>query len=110
MKYYLRTTPITASWSPEEVQRKLIRIQNSSNVWAYAYNGEDEPGTLYLQFKGAHGGPDDIYMYYDVPSKVYRKFIVAPSKGHFFHVNIRNRYKYRKLTGDKRGKLPNAVW
>ena len=64
---------------------------------------------MYIQFKGRDGGPDDIYMDCDVPIRVYRRFVTATSKGHFFWQYIRNNYKYRKLTGDKRGKLPNAV-
>lgn len=101
-----------ASWSPQEIQRKLIRVTNSSNVWAYAYNISEGKnlGTLYIQFKGKNGGPGDLYQYYDVPVNVYRKWITAPSKGHFFWANIRDVYLYRKLTGDKRGKLQNATW
>lgn len=107
----IRHAKITAaSWRRQELQRKLIRVAHSSNVWAYAYNGDSDPGTLYIQFKGKNGGPGDLYAYYYVPYKVYKKWITAPSKGHFFWANIRDVYLYNKLTGDKRGKLKNAVY
>ena len=32
------------------------------------------------------------YDYYGVPESVYRAFLAAPSKGEFFHDNIRDRY------------------
>ena len=101
-----------ASWNRQELQRKLIRVAHSSNVWAYAYNlsNNSDLGTLYIQFKGNKGGPGDLYAYYDVPLRVYKKWITAPSKGHYFWVNIRDVYLYNKLTGDKKGKLRNAVY
>ena len=69
----------------------------------------DNKGDLVIQFKGNKGGPGDIYMYFDVPIKLWRQFIGAPSKGHFFWVYIRNNFTYRKLTGDKKTKLKNGV-
>lgn len=38
----------------------------------------------------------DVYDYYDVPSEVYEKFMVADSKGAFFHNNIREKYRFHK--------------
>lgn len=83
----------------------------SSNVWAYAYDIEmgENIGTLYVQFKNRDGGPGDIYEYIAVPIKAWRKFVTAPSKGHYFWKAIRNKFRYRKLTGDKKGKLANAI-
>lgn len=94
----------------KDVTDAMQRVK-SSNVWAYAYNIEsgENIGTLYVQFKNIKGGPGDIYEYIAVPLKAWRKFITAPSKGHYFWKAIRNKFKYRKLTGDKKGKLPNAV-
>jgi hypothetical protein len=102
---------ITASISSREITRNMVRVR-SSNVWSYAIdikkNG-DNFGDVYTQFKGKNGGPGDIYVYYDVPVKLYRKWVSAPSKGHYFWQYIRNNFKYSKLTGDRRGKLRNAV-
>lgn len=95
--------------STREMMKKLIRVK-SSNLWSYAFQPKDyNTGTMMIQFKGASGGPDDVYVYYDVPTKLWQKFVAAPSKGHFLWEYIRNVFKYSKLTGDKRTKLPNGI-
>lgn len=102
---------VTAAISSRDLSAKLSRVK-SSNLWSYAFDikdAKDKFGTMLIQFKGTKGGPGDIYQYFDVPVNLWRRFISAASKGHFFWVYIRNNFKYRKLTGDKRGKLPNAV-
>lgn len=105
------TEEITAAISTKEITKRLVRTK-SSNVWAFGVNVKnfnDDVADVFAQFKNSDGSPGDIYIYYDVPVKVYRRWVVAPSKGHFFHKYIRNNFKYSKLTGDKRGKLPNAI-
>lgn len=89
----------------------LMRVK-SSNVWAIGIEVNDKDrrqGNLYVQFKGKNGGPGDVYRYYDVPITLYRKFISAPSAGHFVWKYLRNNFQYSKLTGNRRGKLPNAI-
>lgn len=102
---------VTAAISSRDLSKKLQRVK-SSNLWSYAFDikdAKDKFGTMLIQFKGTKGGPGDIYQYFDVPVNLWRRFISAASKGHFFWVYIRNNFQYRKLTGDKRGKLPNAI-
>ena len=103
---------ILASISSRDITKSMVRVK-SSNIWAYNLNVKDakkQVGDLYIQFKGPHGGSDGgVYVYYDVPVRVYRQLVSASSKGHTFWQLIRNRYRYSKLTGDKRGKLRNAV-
>lgn len=102
---------IFASMSSKDLTKNMVRVR-SSNIWAYNINvrkADDRTGDVYVQFKGPNGGPDDIYVYYDVPVVVYRKWHTAPSKGHFFYQYIRNNFKYAKLTGDKKTKLKNGV-
>lgn len=95
--------------STKDFIKKLIRVK-SSNLWSYAFQPKDyNKGDMLIQFKGANGGPDDIYIYYDIPTKIWQKFVASPSKGHFFWQYIRNVAKYAKLTGDKRTKLPNGI-
>jgi hypothetical protein len=96
--------------SGRDITDRLIRCR-SSNVWAYGYDNKDNKnvGTAYVQFKNATGGPGDIYRYYDVPLFVWKKFLAGPSKGHNVWKYLRNSFKYSKITGDKRGKLKNAV-
>lgn len=101
---------VTAA-SAREIASKMIRVA-SSNIWSYAINiknAKDKVGDVVVQFKGKRGGPGDVYMYYDVPIITWRKWLSATSKGHYFWQAIRNNFLYRKLTGDKRGKLKNAV-
>lgn len=102
---------INAAISTRDLTKNMVRVK-SSNVWGYNINiksRKDKTGDVVVQFKGKNGGPDDIYIYYDVPIKIFRKWHSAPSKGHYFWKYIRNYYKYSKLTGDKRGKLQNAI-
>lgn len=96
---------------PRDIVKDLIRV-NSSNVWAYGAelkNEEKDIGDIYVQFKGPKGGPGDIYRYLDVPMKLWQKFISYPSKGAFIWKYLRRNFLYSKLTGDKKGKFPNAV-
>lgn len=79
---------IEASISTRDLTKNLVRVK-SSNIWAYAINikdRKDKTGDVVVQFKGRNGGPDDIYIYYDVPVMVYRRWISASSKGHYFWV------------------------
>lgn len=101
--------PILAAISSRDLSKKMMRV-SSSNIWSMGFDpGQNNLGRLIIQFKGQHGGPGDIYLYYDVPNKIYQKMITAPSKGHAFWIHIRNRYKYSKLTGDKKAKTPWGV-
>lgn len=102
---------IMAAISTREIAKNMVRVK-SSNVWSYNINIRDygdDTGDVYVQFKGDKGGPGDVYVYYDVPVNLYRRWHSAPSKGHYFWRYIRNNFKYSKLTGDKRGKLANAI-
>ena len=102
---------IVAAINTRNLTKNLVRVR-SSNVWAYAINirdRKDKTGDVIAQFKGKNGGPGDIYIYYDVPVNLYRRWVGAPSKGHFFWQYIRNNFQYSKLTGNKRGVLPNAI-
>lgn len=106
-----RQAVITAAINTRDITKNMVRVK-SSNVWSYGVNirkNGDKTGDVLCQFKGPNGGPGDLYIYYDVPVRVYRRWHTAPSKGHYFWQYIRNNYKYSKLTGDKRGKLKNAI-
>lgn len=101
---------IMAAISAKDVTKNMVRVK-SSNVWSYAININkygDKFGDVYVQFKGRDGGPGDIYVYYDVPIKVYNAWVKAPSKGHYFWQYIRNNFQTAKLTGDKRMKIKNS--
>lgn len=106
-----RKNVINAAISSRDLTKNMVRVK-SSNVWSYGISirdRKDKVGDVLAQFKGKDGGPGDIYIYYDVPITLWRRWIGAPSKGHFFWSYIRNNFKYSKLTGDRRGVLPNAI-
>ena len=93
---------------------KLLRVGKSSNVWAFAFQPKDDTvGDMLVQFKSRQKGrpasPGDIYIYYNVPNKLWQRFYLADSKGGFFWRFIRNVFTYAKLTGDKRTHLPNGI-
>lgn len=105
------STLILAGISSRDITKSMVRVK-SSNIWSYTINIKDNKskvGDVYVQFKGKRGGPGDVYVLYDVPVSVYRKWHSAPSKGHYYWQYLRNNYYYSKLTGDKRGKLRNAI-
>ena len=94
-----------------DIVKDLVRVR-SSNVWAYGIEIKDNKakvGDVYIQFKAKNGGPGDIYRYYEVPINVWRKLLSSQSKGHGVWVLLRNNFYYPKLTGDRKGKLPNAI-
>ena len=108
-----RNAVINCAVNKNTINNILSRVK-SSNVWAFGMDRDSidtstGSGDLVVQFKNKAGGPGDIYIYYDVPTNLYRKWVTTQSKGSWFWRNIRHRFKYSKLTGDKRGKLPNAI-
>lgn len=106
-----RQQVILAAISTRDLSKNLVRVK-SSNLWAYTINVKDNKskvGDVLCQFKGKNGGPGDIYIYYDVPVRLWQKWLAAPSAGHFFWKYIRNNFWYAKLTGDRKGKLKNAI-
>lgn len=93
----------------QDFVKKLARVK-STNVWSYAFQPKDEQtGDMLMQFKNKNGGPGDIYIYYNIPNTLWRRFSATPSKGRFFWQHIRNVFTYAKLTGDKRTKLANGI-
>lgn len=102
---------VMAAINTRNLAQDLVRVR-SSNLWSYGINvrnRKDKTGDVLVQFKNPQGGAGDIYIYYDVPVVLYRRWQSAPSKGHYFWVYIRDNYKYSKLTGNKRGVLKNAI-
>lgn len=59
----------------------------SSNLASVGY----EAGILYISF---HSG--GTYWYRNVPERVYRELMSAPSHGKYFHAHIKGVYPYGK--------------
>jgi hypothetical protein len=51
---------------------------------------EPRRGTLSVWFRETGA----CYRYFGVPPAVYRAFVMAASKGHFFNLHIRDRYDF----------------
>ena len=69
------------------VNMNMIPV-NSSDLSGVGY----ENGTLYIAF---HSG--GFYSYSGVPASVYSALLSAPSKGRYFHANIRNVYPCQRI-------------
>lgn len=63
---------------------------SSSNIAAIGYDPDSQ--TLEIEF---HNG--SVYSYSGVPPGEYEGFMLAASKGTYFHSNIKNIYSYVKL-------------
>jgi len=62
----------------------------SSNLRSVRYH----PNRRVLEVRFRHGG---TYRYADVPVRVYRELLQAPSKGRFFYRHVRDAFPYVKV-------------
>lgn len=102
---------VLAAISTRDLTKNMIRVK-SSNIWAWMINikeRKDREGDVFIQFKGPKGGGGDIYQFFSVPINVWRRLITSPSAGHAFWVLIRDKYSFRKLTGDKKTKMRGGI-
>lgn len=60
----------------------------SSTIHSVGYEGN----VLEIQF---HSG--GVYQYFQVPERIHSGLINAPSKGTFFHQNIRGAFRYARV-------------
>lgn len=66
---------------------RMITVM-SSNIASVGYDYDKEE--LHVQFKfGAR------YIFSKVPESLFEELLAADSKGHFFHVNIKNEFETR---------------
>lgn len=62
----------------------------SSFIYSVGYDPTRH--TLTVEFKRG-----SIYQYYNVSAHTFGRWLKAPSKGRYFHRNIRRRYAFRRL-------------
>lgn len=62
-----------------------------------------DPELLLLEIVFSSGG---IYRYAHVPPQIYRKFLLAPSKGGFFQKHVRGQYVAYRISRRKGAKNP----
>ncbi len=71
-----------------QVQAKFLQ---SSNIEAAGY----ARGKLFVKFKSGQ-----VYSYDKVPFTTYREMVEAESVGHYFHLHVRNTFKFERLAED----------
>ena len=62
----------------------------SSNIHSVGYDSVNQ--LLEIEF---HSG--SVYKYHFVPSETHQNLMKAGSKGNFFHSNIRDKYRYKRV-------------
>ncbi|MEZ0389907.1 MAG: KTSC domain-containing protein [Verrucomicrobium sp.] len=67
------------------------RRVTSTSIMSIGY--DDATKILEVQFKSG------IYQYFPVPKAVYKRFLVASSKGRFFNRFIKPTYDYAEVEG-----------
>jgi KTSC domain-containing protein len=71
----------------------MIPIRGSSTIKSAGYNSADRD--LHILFhSGGH------FVYHGVTPSLYYGFLGAPSKGKFFHANIKKQHKFTKQTSE----------
>jgi len=69
-----------------------VQRVSSSAIHSAGYDHAGSSRSLYVKFHSGHE-----YRYADVPPHVYRAFLDAPSKGHFFNSRIKGNYRCTRL-------------
>lgn len=64
---------------------------HSSNISSIGYDSESQ--TLEIEFHNGGG----VYQYFDVPESRYNGLMFASSHGSYFHHNIKDKYRWRKI-------------
>jgi len=71
-----------------------LELVSSSSLAGIGYDGDEERGTLAVQFQNGH-----VFHYASVPHRLWREFQMIPSKGQFYAGEIKGRYRGEKVTG-----------
>lgn len=73
------------------IQRVAVASTNLKSV------GFD-PKTKTLEVEFIHGG---VYRYYEVPAEIHSGLINAESKGKYFQTNVRQKFRFERISGGK---------
>lgn len=65
----------------------------SSFIHALGYDAERKIATVEFKRSGSYS----IYQYRGVPARTFARWLKAPSKGKYFHRNIRPRYAFKRI-------------
>jgi hypothetical protein len=71
----------------------------SSFIHAIGYNAEKKTATVEFirRSSSARAGSYSIYQYFGVKPVTFSRWLKAPSKGKYFHRNIRNRFGCKRI-------------
>jgi hypothetical protein len=72
-------------------KKKAWEFVKSSNIDAVNYFNKE----LRIRFKSS-----GVYVYHNVPKKVFDKFMAAPSIGKYYSNNIKGKYDGEKYVGE----------
>ena len=89
---------VIAAWRRQNVESPELKKDRtmertpveSSHVASIGY--DSDTSTLEVEFQDG-----SVYQYFDVPETVFDGFIAAPSKGVYFHQQIRDVYRYARM-------------
>lgn len=71
----------------------MMRRSRVESTTFYSVGYEAKAGTMEVEFRSG-----TVYQYLGVPVNKYQEFLAAPSKGKYFHLHIRDRYPFRRLS------------
>ena len=74
----------------QSILNKSATKLNSSLLSEYIY--DEETSSLIVKFNNS----DDMY-FYNLPTSVFKSFLIAESKGAFFHKKIKGAYPWKKV-------------
>lgn len=96
--FALAVMTLAVSSANEEIVSRIRREPVvSSNVASVGYSKSRR--ALEIEFtRGA------IYRFLDVPTRVYREFLAADSKGHFIAEHIRGHFRYLRVRPRNQGR------
>jgi lysyl-tRNA synthetase class 2 len=73
-----------------DTKERVMPFVESTAIERIDYNTEKR--LLFVTFTSSRR-----YVYFDVPSSIYRRFLESESQGRFFNSHIRDHYDFREL-------------
>lgn len=65
----------------------------SSFIHALGYNADQRTATVEFKCRGGYS----IYQYFGVAPQTFSRWLKSPSKGKYFHRNIRSRFQCKRI-------------
>lgn len=68
---------------------------SSSNLESIGF--DQHTNTMEIEFSRTKKGPGSVYQYHNVPAEVWHGLLRSPSKGGYFHKEIRQKFASTKI-------------